>query len=291
VKTSTIDLSGSSLASRAGHQTTHRNKNGRVSVRTLLGAFALLLACASGARAQTIVQEYYVPMPEAQIRTSFLTLAPSTGTTMDSVISIVVAVSGTKVVYDHWEDGYEIDINVPVQASSQIWGDGNNANGIAPGFVNDPSSLSAGTVLALRNLVTLPRNPATVVYDGRDRVGATRGVVMSRAAWATTPGTVLAAAVNAQATIDWGTSYVMPVGQNVIFPAPLTSSMFEYASMMILAATNNTLVQIDTDGNGTIDITTTINQGESYQVAGGVNRGATVTATKPVEVQLLTGDH
>ncbi|MBI5504690.1 MAG: DUF11 domain-containing protein, partial [Deltaproteobacteria bacterium] len=258
--------------------------------RTLSAGLWLLLASAGSAHAQSIVQEYYVPMPEAQIRTSFLTLAPATSATMDSVISIVVAVSGTRVVYDHWEDGYEIDINNPVQSSTRIWGDGNDANGIPPGFVNDPASFSYGTVLALRNLVPLPRNAANILYDGRDRVGATRGIVMSRSAWATSPGPLLADATEVQSTIDWGTDYVMPVGQNVIFPAPATSSMFEYTSLMVMASLSNTVVQIDTDGNGTVDITTTVNQGESYQVAGGINRGATVTSSKPVQVQLLTGD-
>jgi len=55
----------------------------------------LLLGGAGLVRAQSVVQEYYVPMPEEQIRQSFLTLAPATGATMDSVISIVVAVTGT----------------------------------------------------------------------------------------------------------------------------------------------------------------------------------------------------
>ena len=54
---------------------------------------------------QSIVQEFYIPMPEAQIRQSFLILAPATGTILDSVASIVVGGAGTKIVYDHWEDG------------------------------------------------------------------------------------------------------------------------------------------------------------------------------------------
>ena len=66
--------------------------------------------------------------------------------------------------------------------------------------------------------------------------------------------------------------------------------MFEYVSVMVMASLNNTQVQIDTDGNGTTDITTTINQGESYQVHGGIQSNASVTSTKPVQVHVLTGD-
>ena len=248
----------------------------------------MVLAAAS--RAQSIVQEYYVPMPEAQIRQSFLLLASNTGTTMDSVVSMVVGTSGTRIVYDHWEDGYEVDIDHPTQASTQIWGDGNDANGISPGFANDPASLASGTVIALRNWVTLPRNPATLLYDGRDRVGATRGIAVSRSAWATTPGSVLADATEVNATIDWGSSFVMPIGENEIFPSPATSSMFELVSLFVQAAQNGTQVQVDSNGDGTVDTTVILNQGETYYLASGVMKGATVTASKPVQVDLLTGD-
>jgi hypothetical protein len=86
-----------------------------------------------------------------------------------------VAVTGTRIVYDHWEAGYELDLNNPTPASTQVWGDGNNAKGISPGFTHDPVSLPAGTVNPLRNLVPLPRNPGTLLYEACDRVGATRG--------------------------------------------------------------------------------------------------------------------
>ncbi|RYD73847.1 MAG: hypothetical protein EOP84_20890, partial [Verrucomicrobiaceae bacterium] len=94
---------------------------------------ALVAAGTATAFSQSIVQEYYVPMPEAQIRQTFLALASNTGTTMDTTISMVAAVSGTKIIYDHWEDGYEINLDNPTQASTQIWGDGNDANGKPPG--------------------------------------------------------------------------------------------------------------------------------------------------------------
>ena len=244
----------------------------------------------TGLQAQVVVQEYYIALPEAQIRQNFLILASNTGTTLDSVISVTVGNSGTKVIYDHWEDGYEVDLNNPAQATTKIWGDGNNANGIAPGFANDPSGLSAGAVLALRNLVTLPRNASTILYDGRDRLGATNAVVVSRSAWATTPGSVLADATEVYPVVDWGTSFVMPVGEDVIYPTPLTSSMFEKVSLFVQAAENGTQVQIDLNGDSTVDSTVTLNRGEVHFTASGVQKGATVTTSKPVQVHLMTGD-
>ena len=247
---------------------------------------AMGLLAAVPAQAVFMVHDFYLPMPEAQIRTSLVALQPATGTTMDSVFSIVATGNGTIIHYDHWEDGYEIDINNPVQGTTQIWGDGNNANGKPPNYANDPAGLSAGAVISLRNLVTLPRNAATVLYDARDRVTASKAIVVSRAAWATNPGSVLAGAVEVNATIDYGTSFIAPVGQDVS-----AATMFEYVALYVMAAENNTSVTIDVDGTGgTAPFSITLNRGESYHVNGGIKKGATVVASKPVQAHLLTGD-
>ena len=251
---------------------------------------SLLLASGPPAQADAIVQEYFVPMPEAQLRQAFLKLAPKAGSTLDLVISMQVPVNGTRVVFDHWEDGYEIDIHNPAQATTLIWGDGNNANGIPPGLANDPLGLPAGTVLALRNLVPLPRTSA-ILYDGRDRVGATQAIVMSRTAWATDPGALLADSTFVPSTADYGIAFTLPVGQDVIFPTPLTSSMFEYVAAFIMAAEDGTTnIQVDKDANGAFETSVNLNQGESYLVDGGILKGAKIQSTKYVQVQLFTGD-
>src|SRR5436305_562938 len=92
----------------------------------LLRFIAVFSLCFGGtltARAVGVVQEFYLPMPEQQIYTALSTIVPGTGTTQNSTYSIVVSGDGTVVVYDQWEDGYEIDINNPTQASTKIWGD------------------------------------------------------------------------------------------------------------------------------------------------------------------------
>ena len=90
------------------------------------------------------------------------------------------------VVYDQWEDGYEGNINSPTNANTQIWGDGNDANGKPPSYTNDPDGLPKGAVVVLRNLVPLPRD-GTILYDGRDRFVSNRSLVVSRAGWTTDP--------------------------------------------------------------------------------------------------------
>jgi large repetitive protein len=258
-------------------------------------ALALSAACfvihASGvAHALPIAQEWFVPQPEAQIRADYLVLAPGTNTITDSVIAITVPVPGTKIVLDHWEDGYEVNLGTPTQTASQIWGDGNDANGKPPGYANDPASFTAGSVIIMRNQVPLPRNASTVLYDGRDRFGATFGIVMTRAAWFTNPGPLLANSVEVRAVPDWGTSFVLPVGENIIFPTPLTSSMFEHCSAYIMASQPGTVVTIDLDGNGTTDSTVTLNQGESHLINAGIQRGARINSTKPIQVMQFYGD-
>lgn len=246
----------------------------------------ILTVLVPNAQALLMVHDFYLPMPESQVRTTLLSLETGVGTTIETVFSVVLTGSGTVIHYDQWEDGYETDINNPVQVTTKIWGDGNNANGIPPGYTNDPSSFAAGSVLALRNLVPLPRNPASILFDGRDRMAASKAIVVSRTAWATTPGTVLAGAVEVTATIDFDTSYVSPVGQDVS-----AASMFEYVGLFVMAAENGTSVTIDIDGAGTnAAFNVVLNQGESTLVNGGIRKGATVNASKPVEAHLVTGD-
>jgi len=246
--------------------------------RAILALVPALVFIAPVVSAQTVVQQFYIPLPEQQVRTTLQLLYASTGAQFDSVVSVVVNADGTQITYDHWEDGYEVDIDNPVQTSTRVWGDGNDANGIAPGFVNDPVGLPGGSVLSLRNLVSLPRNPSAVLYDGRDRLGATKAVVVSRAAWATSPGSVLAGAVEVASTLDYGTEFIVPVGQNVS-----AASMFEVVALYVQAAENGTAVQIDADGNGTYEIAATLARGEVYHVPTGILSGARVLSSKPVQ--------
>ncbi|MBN1874131.1 MAG: DUF11 domain-containing protein [Anaerolineae bacterium] len=232
------------------------------------------------------VQIYFVPLPETQLRTMLLRLYSSTGSTIRSVVSIVVTGNDALVYYDHWEDGYELDMANPTQASSEVWGDGNVSTGAPPGCASDACDvLDSGDVIPLENDVPLPRNPTTILFDGRDKIGVTKNAVVARAAWPTNPGSVMADAVEAPEVKRWGLEFKIPVGQNVSADA-----MFEYTGLMVTASQNGTQVQIDRDGNGSTDITQTLNEGEVYFVDGSVNANAHVMADKPIIVNVLTGD-
>jgi uncharacterized repeat protein (TIGR01451 family) len=233
----------------------------------------------------TLVQEFYLPLPEPQLRQALTVVETGTiSTTIESIFSVVVTGNGTVVHYDQWEDGYETDLANPTHASTRIWGDGNNVNGIAPGFVDDPIGLPAGAVLTLRNPVPLPRDPAVLLYDGRDRLAANKALVVSRTGWPTSPGPVYAGAVGVAGTIDYGLQYVSPVGQN------LTNRLFQYVGMFVMAGEDGTSVTIDPDGSGpAAPYAANLNRGESHLVNGSVQVGGSVTATKPVQAHLIIG--
>ena len=79
------------------------------------------------------VEIYFVPLPEEDIRGGSLALYSGTSDSVRTIISITGAVDGTIVYYDHWEDGFELDLANPAQATTETWGDGNAANGAPPG--------------------------------------------------------------------------------------------------------------------------------------------------------------
>jgi uncharacterized repeat protein (TIGR01451 family) len=235
-------------------------------------------------QAAVLVQDFYLPMPEAQIYQANSAIVSGTGSTIASTFSILVTGDGTVIYYDQWEDGYETDLSNPTQSTTQIWGDGNDAHGIPPGFTHNPLGLPAGTVITLTNNVTLPRNPSQILWDARDHIAATKALVITRAGWPVNPGPVFAGAVSVLSTMDYGTNYISPVGQNLT-----NINLFKYVGMFIMAAQDNTAVTVDPNGNGIGTTNIVLNQGESYLVNGGIMTGGRVTATKPIQADLVIG--
>ncbi|MCL4834230.1 MAG: DUF11 domain-containing protein [Caldilineaceae bacterium] len=236
-----------------------------------------------GAANLPAVQTFFVPLPEQQTQTSLTGIDTQNrvGSVMESVISIVATGSGTVVYYDHWEDGYELDIANPTQSTTLIWGDGNTANGNAAtvcGTTCTGDVINAGDVIALRNNVSLPRNSGTILYDGRDKVGTTQAVSVTRAEWAVEPGTVLAGAVEVLPAAKFGAVYEMPVGENLA-----SNQMFEYTALFVMAASNGTACTFKGVGF-------TLDAGQNYHRAGGVNAGDRLICDKPVQAHLITGD-
>ncbi|QEL14097.1 DUF11 domain-containing protein [Limnoglobus roseus] len=233
------------------------------------------------------IQFFYLPLPEQPTLAALEVLGTgSQGSDMTSLTAITTTETGTTIYYDQWEDGYETNLASPTQASTQIWGDGNDANGIAPGFANDPAVLPAGTVLELRNdIPAKPRVPGNLFFDGSDRVGADKTVAISRAQFPVTGGSVIGATVETRDTRYYDTAFTSPVGTDTAN----ASNMFDYAQLFVMAAQDNTLVEIDANHDGTYEQAVTLNQGQNLVSASNILQGAKVRASKPVQVDLITG--
>ena len=248
---------------------------------TQVGFYTVLQALSSA------YEYYYIPIPETNIHSSFQGFTDYVGysisNSMRTIISMVNTEDGNLIYYDHWEDGYEADIFNPTQSTTQVWGDNNSANGTPPGLGSD--NLQDGDVIGIDNTVPLPRNPSQIYYDGRDKIASAHQLALSRAAWAPTPGPVLSGAVDIMDINAFARDYEIPIGEDIS-----SSQMFEYVSLLVMAQEDNTIVWIDTDGNGSPNLTRWLDEGETYQMDGGVQSGARVTSSKPVQAHLITGD-
>lgn len=242
--------------------------------------------------ADPIFQTFYFPLPEGDLSSGLAGAlsdiddgCASENGPLESVGSISIGYDGTHIYYDQAEDGFEVDLEAPVQTTTEIWGDMDPLNGTPPGFATD--ELDAGDIIILAESMTLPIG--TTTYDGSagDKVGASKPVAVTRAAWLNDPGTVLAGAVEIYDTTQFGTNFNIPMGEDSFGG---TAHYFEYTAISVLAAQNGTQIDVDTTGNGLVDVTTTINEGESWFSGAGILYNASVTADGPVQVHAITGD-
>ncbi len=227
---------------------------------------------------------YYMPFSENEARialdsSSSVALASNN---IRTVISIKAPYPGMVIVWDEWEDGYEVNALNPQQSTTKVWGDGNPYNGIAPGYSTD--IIPAGGSIVLDNTIpTNPRVQANIFYDGRDKVTSSGQITLTQVCGEPSIIGLQCMKTNVSPTVDYGTSFTIPVGQNY------NSQDFAYSSLFIRATENNTVVEIDKDNNGSLETTATLNEGQVMHVNGGVLSGATVTATAPIGVELHFG--
>ncbi|MCL4837730.1 MAG: hypothetical protein KJ058_07190, partial [Thermoanaerobaculia bacterium] len=248
------------------------------------------LAAAARGGAQ-VGESYYIPLPAPHVRD--WAQAQEVSTQNDNLrtrIGIVVTAADAVLYWDHWEDGFEFEIEDPASpapnAGVEIWGDQDCANGFRPdlGTCSDDAldRFAAGDVLTLEDDVAVPggvRNASQVYFDGGDKVFSTELLAITLGVWRAPPGdeAQLGDAVEVFKTEAWGSSYRSPVGTN------LGQAAFEYVALSIMAQEDGTEVEIDLGGNGSVDATVVLNEGESF-----LQTGVTVGTT--VEASPLAGD-
>jgi hypothetical protein len=262
-------------------------------VLSVVTALVLSLGLASAAQA-TPVQFYYVPFPEDQLLNAFQSINAANPTEpITSYITITAVADDTVLYWDQWENGYDTDIANTLDVYSaanpggtQIWGDGNAANGIPPGFTVD--EIDAGTVIDLRNEVVTTTRATVIDFDAGDKLAASKTVAMTRSSWAAVSLTMLAGSVEVFDTNTWGTDFRAPIGENI--PDSADYQMFEYTAVSIMAGEAGATVQIDANADNTFETTVTLDEGESHFVDGGIYLGAHIVADEPIQVDIFSGD-
>ena len=184
-------------------------------------------------------------MPEELVfRKTFRKISSSATAPIQTLISVTISTNGTMVYWDHWEDGYEDPLDPSMQVTTEVWGDGNAANGCAPKLgkscTDENDRLFAGKAVVLENRVDLPRAvDGHVLYDGRDNIKTTYPVAVTRGAYAQKPGSLLAGATEVYDTgYGWGTVFLSPVGTD----ANIATDAFQYVALYCQAREDNTTV-------------------------------------------------
>jgi uncharacterized repeat protein (TIGR01451 family) len=194
-------------------------------------------------------------------------------TDMRSFLSVTASSDASRVYYDHWEDGYDVD---PVNP--------------AVGSTTELVVLDAGVTKTFNDLVATPRTTTNVQYDGRDRItvmGDPAAVI--RAVYPEVPGEVLAGAWEVPEVSAWGQSYHAVIGEDLQINAPPAPNDFDYVALQVMAAEPDTDVWV----NGAY--VTTLGVGDTYLIdgenngpgGGGLDSTDNLTATAPIQAQVL----
>ncbi|WP_218029039.1 Ig-like domain-containing protein [Segetibacter aerophilus] len=230
---------------------------------------------------------YYITYPEEDVRKALIASSaaaylPLPSNDIRTIISLKMPYPSMIVTWDHWEDGYEPDILNPIQNTTQVWGDGNPYNGIAPGYSDDIIP-AGGSIVFDNTMPAFPRNPANIFYDGKDKIESSGQIAVTQVCGEPSRIGVQAMKTNVTSTTDFGQAFTIPAGQN--FP----SRDFAYTAMFVRSASNNNVINIDKDNDGTFEVTDTLSEGQSLLVNGNVLSGATLVSTEPVGVDLHFG--
>lgn len=259
-----------------------------------------LVERASAQVGRTDAFTFFIPYASEELLAQFAagnnSVAQMTDLSIQTNISIPIHRAGTVIYYDHWEDGYEIELTLPIQPSTQIWGDGDLSNGVAP-TVRDQGggdSLQNDDVIVLKNQVLLPnglRDPSVIYYDGGDVLTALGGsIAVTEVAWPLEgntlfPGSLYTDAWELYPTSRWGRLHIVPVGEDL---APLRPG-FQVTGINIQAAQPDTDITIS-DKNGGIKAIVTLGYGEQFMLINGITSGDRIESNRPVQVQAFTAD-
>jgi uncharacterized repeat protein (TIGR01451 family) len=254
---------------------------------------------------------YYLPFPEnTSLLRKSLWSAGSVSYLTDSVrtvLSIKIPYPGNIITYDHWEDGYEADITIPAQGSTEIWGDGILTNGFAPGYPTDIIP-AGGYILIDNHFKYNPRNIAELVFDGRDKILSSNDIAISKISGDAGSATgsfnfdVQNVKTNVFDITRFGKFFVIPFGEDNTLGS---TAAFKYTGLFARASQNGTIINLDYNADGLIDVSSpTLNEGEVWfydgtastpgaawniNNANDIKSGAILTSTNNFGVDMVFG--
>jgi|CXWL01.1.fsa_nt_gi uncharacterized repeat protein (TIGR01451 family) len=238
------------------------------------------------------------------------------------LISVTAWSDTVTVYYDHWENGYGYDPEHPDASADEKYtldqSDTLNFNSLAvprPRTGGDGNTYigDAGNCWAQPTPATaLIRNTPNYCYDGRDRIITIGGATtVTRGGYVNAPGPGKLAAIGEEVfpLAPQLIKYVLPFGEG------LGPTEYQRVMALVQATEDNTVIQLDFDGNGTFDsfntedgyrtarvdpvdgTTKVLNRGDTYVVdrdsdgiGGTLNRGTTILASKTVQVMYFYGE-
>ena len=193
-------------------------------------------------------------------------------------------------------------------STTLVLGDKDLSNGCAGDFKNPPQPCrspdddflrAADTLLKTNDINTnngardfsQPSTPRIYNFDGSDILYSSFHIAMTKIAIPRNPGPVLAGGVEVFESKSYGTSFVAPIGVD-------TASRTRYGDwtqlteLQVMASQDGTVVELkqkDGSSYSPKKLSSVLARGETY-VFNGVKRGEQLTANRPIQVDMITGD-
>ncbi len=238
--------------------------------------------------------------------------------------------SDATVYVDHWENGYTYDANNPDATADEKYTmtPGQALNFESAAIPRPRTGADGNTYIGAAGNCTAQPAPATPVfrntpnfcYDGRDRIMVVGGATtLTRAGWINSPnpppdlGVRAAIGEEVYPLAPQLVRYILPFGEDATRPD------YERVIVTIQATEDNTILQLDLNGDGTFDSfnpqngyrtartscapgclvpTITLNRGQTYVLdrdsdgvlGGTLNKDAVILGNKTLQVEYFYGE-
>ncbi len=274
----------------------------------VIGSFSMMGPAAYGAGAG--YSQFFIPGDEDLLAYALRDLQNqgTAGTTMHSLVAVTAWADNTIVIVDHWEDGYEYDITNPTSSYDELF----TLNFAGDAKLFEDASIPLGRTVnpnpAFCNASADEADDSVCAVDGRDILYVIgTSATVTRATWIEGVDTFQALAWEVYPVRPQLIKYILPFGEELNAQGLLD---FERVYALIQATNDNTVLEIDFNGDGTADsfdhdyngsldgTQMVLDKGEVYlldrrsngNAATPLLTGTTILGSETLQVQYLVGD-